>query len=161
MITKTTENAIQILLYIGLQPAERIIPVNEISSHLDASPTYLVKVSSHLIKAGLIRSFRGIQGGVQLARDPEQMNLLQIVEACQGMIGEPYCSTPLSEGVQICGFHRAMLDIRQSFKDSLARWTLADLLKNPMGQMPTGAVPACKMKFVAQLGQMMRGEGAF
>lgn len=158
MITKTTENAIQILLYMGMQPSERIIPVNEISSHLEASPTYLVKVSSHLIKAGLIRSFRGIQGGVQLARDPSQVNLLQIVEACQGLIGEPYCSTPLADDVKVCGFHRAMLDIRHSFMESLSRWTLEDLLKDPSGQKAEGPVPACKMRFISQLGQVLRGE---
>lgn len=154
MITKTTENAVQILLYIALQKQERIIPVNEISSHLDASPTYLVKVSSHLIRAGIIRSFRGIQGGVQLARDPAEITLLQIVEACQGIIAEPYCSTLIVPEANICGFHRAMLDIRQSFMASLSRWTVADLVQRPSGEIQGQPIPACHMRFARQLAEM-------
>jgi Rrf2 family protein len=159
MITKTTENALQILLYLGLQPEDRLVAQSEIAVKIPGSPTYLAKVVNLLSRAGILRSFRGTQGGVQLARPCEAITLLHVVEACQGPIHEPYCDSKIVPGVQVCGFHQAMADIRSNLLQTLARWTLADLVRRPSGEFhrdsEVNPVPACHMHFSRSLAQLI------
>jgi Rrf2 family transcriptional regulator, nitric oxide-sensitive transcriptional repressor len=158
MVTKTTENAIQALLYLCRQDPDRIVPIQEISQHLDASPSYLIKVVSHLTKAGLVRSFRGIQGGVRLGAAPDAITLRQIVDACQGITPEPYCQTPATSQAQLCGFHLAMLDVRSSFLQALGRWTLADVGAKPFGANTQGPLDACHMQFASRLAALSEAQ---
>jgi Rrf2 family protein len=151
MITKTTENAVQVLLYLSKQKPERVISHHEMAQKMDVSPSYLSKVLVNLVKAGLIKSFRGASGGVQLNYAPEQINLLQIIEACQGILPQPYCSTPLTADVHICGFHRAMQDVREQTLNAMRRWTLQDLHQCPFGTFREGVVSACHMNFMSRL----------
>ncbi len=50
---------------------------------------YLVHILLQLKRAGLVRSVRGAQGGYLLSRIPEQVTLLDIVEAIDGPILSP------------------------------------------------------------------------
>jgi Rrf2 family protein len=159
MINKTTENALQILLYVGLQAENRLVALSEIAAHLPGSPTYLAKIVHILSRAGILKSFRGVQGGVQLARPSHAISLLHVVEACQGPIHAPYCSSKIEAGTELCGFHRAMADIRSNLMTTLGRWTLADLVQHPHGRQEhaaqTQAIPACHMHFSQALGRLM------
>jgi Rrf2 family protein len=155
MITKTTENALQILLMVGACGRDRLLPMSELSSVIPGSATYLAKVVNLLSRAGILRSFRGIQGGVQLARPAAEINLLQVVEACQGPIHEPYCSSKIEPGIEICGFHRAMSEIRTSLVSTLGRWTIADLVAKPNGLAHGQPLMACHMNFATRLGQLL------
>jgi Rrf2 family nitric oxide-sensitive transcriptional repressor len=148
MITRTTENAVQILLYLALKPHGQIISHTELAKHLDASSTYLSKVLIQLVRAGILKSIRGAGGGVILNYSSEDINLLQIIEACQGLFPQAYCNTPLTPDVHLCGFHKAMLDVRTKTMQAFESWTLADLQKCPAGSISSIANPQCHMHFI-------------
>jgi Rrf2 family protein len=50
---------------------------------------YLVHILIQLKRAGLVRSVRGAQGGYMLCRPPEEISLMDIVEAIDGPVLEP------------------------------------------------------------------------
>ncbi|QIT49240.1 Rrf2 family transcriptional regulator [Streptomyces antibioticus] len=50
----------------------------------DISPTYLAKQLQALSRAGLIRSVQGKSGGYALTRAPEQITVLDVVDAVDG-----------------------------------------------------------------------------
>jgi Rrf2 family protein len=52
---------------------------------------FLTKVISRLATAGLVTTSRGMGGGVSLARPPEEITLLQVVEAVDGPIVLNHC----------------------------------------------------------------------
>ncbi len=58
-----------------------VVPTREISSELDLSNEYLVKILQKLKKAGIIRSQKGAGGGVQLNMDAGDVTLHQIIKA--------------------------------------------------------------------------------
>ena len=76
----------------------------ELSAHLDSQETvtsvaiaerrhvpekYLVHILLQLKRAGLVRSVRGAQGGYILSRTPDEITLLDIVNAIDGPILDP------------------------------------------------------------------------
>ncbi len=47
---------------------------------------FLAKVLLDLTEAGILKSFRGIDGGYQLARRPAQITMLEVIEAIGGPV---------------------------------------------------------------------------
>lgn len=148
MLTRTSELAVQALLVIGLEGAEEPLSPRQLADKLGCSQSYLAKVLGMLVRAGLLRSYRGAKGGVLLAREASEVTLLHVVEACQGMLVANYCrSIEGAPDFPVCAFHRAMEDVHRATVEALSRWTLAHLLENPVpGRMPRGG-PPCKMRF--------------
>lgn len=63
----------------------------EIADMLGGSVHHLAKVMQRLVRAGLVDSAVGPQGGFWLAKAPEDINLSDIYEAIEGPLGEPGC----------------------------------------------------------------------
>lgn len=60
-----------------------IVPVSvmDIAQREELSDTYLEQLVSKLRRAGLLRSYRGANGGYELAKDPSEITILEIVQA--------------------------------------------------------------------------------
>jgi Rrf2 family cysteine metabolism transcriptional repressor len=69
--------------------AQATVTAQEIADRRHIPEKYLVHILLQLKRAGLVRSQRGAQGGYLLARAPEEVRLLDIVEAIDGGILEP------------------------------------------------------------------------
>lgn len=130
MLTKTSISAIRALCYIGQHGENDTLPPRAIAEHLGESPTYLVKVTRHLVKAGILRAHRGAGGGVTLGRAPQQIPLLDVVEACQGQILPDFCQWT-ADLSKTCAFHQAGAELHAAITGVLRRWTLARLLEKP------------------------------
>jgi Rrf2 family protein len=58
---------------------------------LQVSPSYLAKVLQTLVRGGLLASTRGAAGGFELARDPEALSCLEVLELVDGELPERDC----------------------------------------------------------------------
>lgn len=67
------------------------LTVHEIASELDVSENHLSKVCQRLVKAGLVKSERGPKGGLDVAKDPREINFLQVYEAIEGPLVDSHC----------------------------------------------------------------------
>lgn len=132
MLGKTSVSAIRSLLLLAGQDVQEPWSPRRIADELGESPTYLAKVLRHLVKAGILESERGVKGGVTLMRQPAEITLLAIVEACHGTIVGDYCKSSVA-GTP-CAFHRAAVELHLAITGVLERWTLADLLAGPFHQ---------------------------
>ncbi len=129
MLTKTTELAFKALIFLGLHGDKVPVTPRRIAENAGTSPSYMAKVTSLLVKAAILRSHRGAQGGVTLNRLPAEITFLTVIEACQGQLVTGYCKeTPLMESV--CTFHHAMQEVHRATTAVLSRWTLEDMLNN-------------------------------
>ncbi len=77
-------------------PTQRTI-VSEIARRQDIPVFYLAKIMPRLAQAGLVRTSLGAAGGIDLAAPPEEISLLQIVQAVDGSPTLNLCSTTPSE----------------------------------------------------------------
>jgi len=135
MLTRTTITAVQSLVYLGLLGQRRRAPLRQIAQAIDASPSYLAKLFANLAKAGIVVTHKGAGGGVQILRDPRRITLLEIVEACQGIVSVPTCTDPDAIPPRrlrlTCALHQAAMQLQQAARQVLQQWTLADLINNP------------------------------
>ena len=130
MLTGTSLSALRTLIYLG-QESPGVIPPRRIAQELGESPTYLSKVTTQLVKAGILRAEKGVKGGVQLARPAAEITMLAVVEACQGTIVGGYCHS-VCRPSQVCAFHHAAQQLESAICETLERWTLEHLLQKPV-----------------------------
>jgi Rrf2 family protein len=99
-ITRQADYALRAMLYLArLEPNQRAA-TSQIAEDQQIPPSFLAKIISQLSIAGLIHTSRGARGGVSLARKPEDVSLLDVVEAIDGPITLNECTQDPS----ICPF---------------------------------------------------------
>jgi len=85
-ITRKGDYAIRGMVYLAMKPKGQMSLISEMASAIDVSQTLLAKIFQNMSKVGLVQSHRGVGGGFMLSRPPEQISLLEIVEAVEGPI---------------------------------------------------------------------------
>ncbi len=85
-ITRQADYAIRAVLYLAEMGPETRSATSQIAHEQQIPPSFLAKIVSQLSVAGLLQTSRGTRGGVSLARPPEQISLLEVVEAIDGPI---------------------------------------------------------------------------
>ena len=83
-LTSKSEYAIHGLYYLTCKVPNEVTYVSEIAGDQNVSESYLAKVFQMLAREGLLVSFRGTSGGYALARPPEEITLMDVVEAVEG-----------------------------------------------------------------------------
>ncbi len=107
-----------------------------------------MKVVHRLALAGYIETVRGKGGGMRLAREPEQINLAEVVEHCEESIAVIDC---LAEGyagdcplMPRCALRSVLRGAQRAFLDHLAAFSLQDLVQSRQMQqaiLPPAARP--------------------
>jgi Rrf2 family iron-sulfur cluster assembly transcriptional regulator len=80
-LTTRGHYSVKALLDLSLQPRFGPTSVKSIAKRQELPAPYLEKLLIEMRRAGLVQSVRGAQGGYQLAREPAQISLGQILEA--------------------------------------------------------------------------------
>ena len=85
---------------------------------------FLLQILRNLVAHGLLRSTRGVIGGYTLARDPDDISLLDIIEAVEGPVTfEPADPNPNQAWLQ-AALEQVTVDVRRE----LAHLKLSQLL---------------------------------
>lgn len=127
-LTLFTDYSLRTLLYLSAH-RERPVPVAQISAAYGISQNHLVKVVQRLIEQGLVQSVRGRSGGLELAREPRDINLAQVVRATEPHLNLVECFDGATNTCPIdaaCGLKRVLLRAQEAFFGELAEHTLAD-----------------------------------
>ena len=85
-ITRQADYAVRAVYYLAKMGPERRAATSQIAEVQQIPPSFLAKIVSQLSVAGLLQTSRGARGGVSLARAPEEITLLEVVEAIDGPI---------------------------------------------------------------------------
>ncbi len=85
-ITRQADYAVRAVLYLAKLGPDQRAATSQIAQEQQIPPSFLAKIVSQLSVAGLLQTSRGARGGVSLARTPEEISLLEVVEAIDGPI---------------------------------------------------------------------------
>jgi Rrf2 family transcriptional regulator, iron-sulfur cluster assembly transcription factor len=100
-----------------------------IAESMDIPASYVPQILAELVRAELVTSVAGRAGGYTLARTPEQIDLLSVVQAVDGEMVSTVCV--LRGGPcrwdGICAVHVPWARAQRAMLDSLGEVTLADL----------------------------------
>jgi len=85
-ITRQADYAMRAVAYLSNLGPEQRAATSQIAEDQQIPPSFLAKIVSQLSVAGLLQTSRGARGGVSLARNPEEISFLEVVEAIDGPI---------------------------------------------------------------------------
>jgi Rrf2 family protein len=85
-ITRQADYAVRAVLYLAELGTKQRAATSQVAQEQRIPPSFLAKIISQLSIAGLLHTSRGARGGVTLAREPEDITLLEVVEAIDGPI---------------------------------------------------------------------------
>lgn len=129
ILSRTSQYAIQALIYVATQrPGEPILN-RKISEHLNVPTAYLAKIMQSLCKGNLLYSYRGRQGGFCLREGGEKTDLMQILVLIEGVgftencvLGLKVCSEETA-----CPMHSRWKPIKEKIVHLLHEQTLEKL----------------------------------
>jgi len=128
-ITRQADYALRAMLYLAKEN-ERV-PTSKIAESQKIPSSFLAKIISQLSIAGLIHTSRGAGGGVSLARKPEEISLLDVVEAIDGPITLNECTQDPSICTfgKSCPIHEVWCETQKAMVSKLQAATFDKLLE--------------------------------
>jgi Rrf2 family transcriptional regulator, iron-sulfur cluster assembly transcription factor len=101
----------------------------DISGDMAIPESYLPQVLGDLVRAGLVSSVSGPDGGYELARDPADISLLEVIELAEGSLRSGQCV--LRGGpcrwADACAVHEPFSAAQDLFEAQLAATSFAAL----------------------------------
>jgi Rrf2 family protein len=128
-LTRRAEYAIRALLDLTLHQNEQPVMSKQIAARQDIPIKFLFQIIPDLKSAGLIVTTRGNGGGIYLNKQPDKVNIRQIVEAIEGPIALNQCLIGLDSCNRrpSCPLHKVWRDAQESMLAVLESTTLAGL----------------------------------
>lgn len=143
MFSQKVEYALRAVVHLAAgAPAART--VEQIAQVTKVPPAYLAKVIQELVRAGVLRSQRGVGGGISLVKTPEELTILEVVNAVDPIQRIDHCPLGLAaHGVNLCPLHRRVDNALATVENAFRSTTLAEVLAEP-----TTSIPLCDFPVV-------------
>ncbi len=137
IFTRACEYGFQTILYLAVKEKNgKNISIKEIAERQEISFSFLGKVIQELVSNNLVKSTKGPNGGVKLAKTPSEITLYEIVssfdenkvfEKC--ILGFPNCGID-----NPCPVHEDWSKIRNSLKETLENKSVAQIIEESKGK---------------------------
>ncbi|MGH6615390.1 RrF2 family transcriptional regulator [Sphingomonas sp.] len=139
-LTVSVEYGIHGLLW--LVGSDEPLSSRDIAELQGISHSFLAKIFPRLEKAGIVRASEGVRGGYLLARSPDDISFLDIVDAIEGrkplfdcqdvrtrcaLFGD---APPAWATSGVCAVHVVMLQAEKAMRDTLAGQSLGDVARS-------------------------------
>ena len=131
MISRSAGYAVQALTYLAAQPPGKLTGAREVAGATQIPMPFLWKILRHLSREKLLRSFKGVKGGYELARPARRITIQEIIAVTPDSELATSCVLGLAEcnDHQPCALHGAWKDVRNEMRKTLVKTTLADLAR--------------------------------
>ena len=146
MFSQTVEYALRAVVHLASEaPAGRT--TDQIAQATRVPRAYLSKVLQSLAHAGIVHSQRGLGGGMTLAKTPENLTILEVVNAVEPIQRIRTCPLGLAaHGVRLCPLHKRVDNALKMVEEAFGNSTLAEVLSEPTGSIPLCPFPSVKTK---------------
>jgi Rrf2 family protein len=128
MISVTSKSRYAVVALAELaRSGERPVPIAQIAERRQMPVQFLEQLFSTLRRDGLLLSQRGVKGGYRLARPPEDITVLEVVQALDGKVGE--------EAREAGGIWEEGVE---ALRDVFTRTTIADIARREAADAGAG-----------------------
>lgn len=130
-IRRETDYAIRCVLYL-CGAGDKPVAVGEISDAMGIKKTFTAKILQKLVKSGLITSRKGSGGGFTIAKDPQRITLLDVIEAVEGALALNICVIDKKncERSSFCPVHPVWFEIKSVLAESLISWDFKRIMES-------------------------------
>jgi len=128
-VNRQTDYAIRVLLALAKQPEGTRLATSAIGEEMLIPKAFLTRIVAQLAQAGMVVTFPGRDGGLQLPRPAGEITLWDVVDAMEG----PFLLSDCMSGEQACPFEGACPvrlrweRLQKAIMDELARTNFAEL----------------------------------
>lgn len=126
-LTKHTDYAFRVLIYLASMPENRLSTVQEIAEKFDVSRSHIMKIVHKLAGANIIHASRGQNGGLKLGQPKEAIDLRAVIELMEATLAPVNCDDPVCIIKRNCVLKNILFEAQQQFLEHVEQYTLADL----------------------------------
>lgn len=129
---KTEYACIAVLELAARHQRNQPVRIRDIADAHGVPSRFLVQILLQLKSAGLVHSVRGAAGGYVLAKEPQEITLLDVMTVVDAQVGQPPSSAAKSTGTTRV-LHRAWQEVAVKERELLSGVTVADLVSQLKG----------------------------
>jgi len=129
LFSKTGQYGIQAVLYLARETDGKTVLQREIIKAIDVPPHFIGKILQNLVKAGILASQKGKNGGFTLRKPAHELTLIEVVQALEGpeilqgcVLGFPSCGDEAP-----CPLHNEWKGIKHHLLEILQTKTVSSL----------------------------------
>lgn len=138
MFSQTVEYALRAVVHLASN-APKGQTTEEIARATKVPQAYLSKVLQGLVAANIVKSQRGIGGGMSLVKKPSELTILEVVNAVDPIQRIRTCPLELaSHGVRLCPLHKRVDNAMAMVEEAFRATTLQEVIDEP-----TESIPLC------------------
>lgn len=130
-ITLESDYAVRIVNCLAVENTR--IDAKRISELTCVTVRFSLKILRKLVASGLVKSYKGAQGGYQLARSPDDITLKDVIEAIEGTYYFSRCLDPeyaCTRGMSgNCCYQEAFGRISESVRQQLESYTFGSMIR--------------------------------
>ena len=132
VLRRNTDYALRIMVHLALRSGGEPVSTRELARAEEISYPLACKLMQMLNKAKLVKSFMGPAGGFGLVREPEEINLLDMITAIQGPLALNRCLVDVDacRRAKNCPVSKKLKKLQQHINGYLADVTLAELISD-------------------------------
>ena len=121
--------SVRAVLELTRHHGERRVKAREIAEAMDIPERYVPQILANLVRRGLLAAVAGPDGGYVLARPPQEISLLEVVEAAEGPLRGQECILRggRCEWENVCPMHIPWSRAQDALMEQLQGTTFAEL----------------------------------
>jgi Rrf2 family protein len=146
LLSRKTDYALLILLH--LHQKQREASAREIAEGYSLSRAFVANILKELCHKGFVASHRGVKGGYTLARRPEEVRLVELIESLDDPFRFAECNSPVPDDdctmFSTCPLKGPIAEVHQRIREVLSTLTLADVFRPTVrdsGELVSLSVP--------------------
>ena len=125
----STRGRYALIIMINLASSKEILSLKDIADKEELPIKYLEKIMALLVKANLVKSIRGKQGGYMLVKKSNEYSIGEILRASEGNIESRACDTDDCEKHDVCPTVKFFDGLYKEINEYVDKKKLSDLLK--------------------------------
>lgn len=133
MFSRSAGYAVRALTYLAGQPSGKLTGAREIAETLEIPMPFLWKILRNLSRKKLVRSFKGVRGGYELARPAKNISVSEVLAASPDARRTEMCVLGLErcDEANACPLHSSWKEVQAQIDDLLEKTSLADMAGKP------------------------------
>lgn len=146
MLSQKAKYAMRALLYLAQSEPEQPVLIGDIAEHQQVPRKFLELILLELKRNGLVRSFRGKNGGYILAREPQEIFFGHVIRLIDGPLAQLPCASQTAyrrcedcQDEATCAIRKVLRQVRDASSHILDHTSLADVMKHTAPGLDLGA----------------------
>jgi len=130
-INRQTDYAVRVILALSKKEPGRLYSTSQIGREMLIPPALLQRIVAELSSGGFITTQAGREGGITLAHEPHEINLLEVVEHFEGEIYLSDCILKPGDCPfeRKCPVHCQWVRLKNLVRDEMRRVTFQQLVE--------------------------------